>query len=343
MKSEEEFKEKNTKNSIKKSTKLLSEKLRPKSIDKMILYPRIKQYFEDDSIPQNMIFYGSSGLGKTTLAKIIANKYNYLYINMSKDNSINILRTKIENFSKLNTNTVFDEREHIDDSIKVILLDEIDGATPDFFNALRATIEEYSSYIRFIGTCNDINKIPSAIESRMLFIPFDPQNSSEVNFLHKNVKNKINSLFKKLNINIENDTLDYFLNRNLPDIRKIYEDIQSWIISDIDNITEDIIKTSYTFKDLYSHLLDNKYDTFSTYKIVMGEYQHKTDDVLQSLGNDFINYLVENNIQNHEKYIADIVIIATEHQYMRSFVIDKSLNLIACLLKIKDKILSSKN
>ena len=59
------------------------------------------------------------------------------------------------------------------DQVKIVFLDEMDGASDQFYKALRATIEKYAHLARFVGTCNYVNKLPDPILSRFESISFD--------------------------------------------------------------------------------------------------------------------------------------------------------------------------
>ena len=63
---------------------LWTEKYRPQNIDDLILDEDNKKYFlELREIPNNFLFFGTRGIGKTTLAKILAKKFSpnsYIYI-----------------------------------------------------------------------------------------------------------------------------------------------------------------------------------------------------------------------------------------------------------------------
>ena len=82
---------------------LLWEKWRPKSIEDIVLLPRIRKNFEN-GINGNYIFYGHYGTGKTSLARILIGKYTkdkpFLELNSSLFTSIDVLRTQIEDFCK---------------------------------------------------------------------------------------------------------------------------------------------------------------------------------------------------------------------------------------------------
>jgi hypothetical protein len=55
----------------------------------------------------------------------------------------------------------------------------MDGASDQFYKALRATIEKFAGTARFIGTCNYINKVPEPVQSRFTCISFDFLNKEE--------------------------------------------------------------------------------------------------------------------------------------------------------------------
>ena len=100
---------------------LLVEKYRPKTLDDIVLNKEEKDYFaslkEREEIP-NLLFAGSPGTGKTSLAKIIVNDIldcQYLYINASDENGIDTIRSKVIGFSSTKS---------LDGRLKVVLFDE---------------------------------------------------------------------------------------------------------------------------------------------------------------------------------------------------------------------------
>ena len=147
---------------------LFTEKYRPKNLDSLILPERVMKKFMN-GVQQNMLFAGSPGTGKTSTAKALVNQYDlpYLYINASTDTSVDVIRTRITDFCS--TMSILDDR----DKFKVVILDEIDGVSDQFFKALRATMDQFNVNARFIATCNYINKVPDPIQSRFEMIDFD--------------------------------------------------------------------------------------------------------------------------------------------------------------------------
>ena len=184
---------------------LLSERWRPKTIESIILLPRIRKLFEE-GIQQNFIFYGNFGTGKTTLARILIGKYSknkpYLEINSSLYTSIDTLRSKIDEFcSKVYMGLdLIDELPR--DSIKYVFLDEFDRTSIQYQDALKAYIEEYSNRnVRFIFTTNHINKISLGIRSRLVEVDFDCHNPQEEKYLKSEIfKKYLYLLSQKINL-----------------------------------------------------------------------------------------------------------------------------------------------
>ena len=96
------------------------ESYRPKTLDDLVLTSEELNFFkslkEEKEIP-NLLFAGSPGTGKTSLAKIIVNdilKCQYLYINASDENGIDTIRSKVIGFSQTRSFTVLSRKNSSD-------------------------------------------------------------------------------------------------------------------------------------------------------------------------------------------------------------------------------------
>ena len=311
---------------------LLTEKLRPKKIEHMILPSRIRRMFEQKDLSQNILLAGSPGCGKTTLAKILAAGYPSMFINVSDESSVDTIRNKINSFCS--TISILEGKS----PIKVVILDEFDGASDQFYKALRGTIEKFAHNSRFIATCNWINKVPEAIQSRFEVINFDPVTSEEEEYLKDQWTERIKLILSRVGMEIDQPSLDEFTRMNFPDLRSSLNRIQSWMIEGIKVVDIGKVKSSgWSYEDLYL-MLFSKPDPVKNYQILVGQYSGKVDDVMGALGGEFIDWILKNKSEHSDKIPLMIVKVA-EHQAQRSLVIDPVVSLLSLFFQIQ-KIIS---
>lgn len=313
---------------MKALNQLYTEKYRPKNLEQLILPDRVMIKFKD-GIQQNMLFAGSPGTGKTSTAKALINQFDlpYLYINASTDTSVDVIRTRITDFCS--TMSVMDAR----DKFKVVILDEVDGVSDQFFKALRATMEQFASNSRFIATCNYVNKIPDPILSRFEVLNFDFDKAEETELTKKYIK-RVHDICKQEDMTIEKDALVEFVRRNFPDLRSTLNKLQGYKTQGTNNITiEDVKRFNSVYKDVFE-LIFNETDPVKNYKHLVSEYSNRVDDVLQTLGEEFIDYIRQER-PNHTKFIPQIIITVAEHQAQRMQVIDPVVTMLSCVYKIQ--------
>lgn len=155
-------------------TEIWTEKYRPTKFEELVgqeeIARRVESLTRSLNIP-HFLFAGPAGTGKSTLALIIVKelygkdwKENYLELNASDERGINVVREKVKNFARTKSlgNVPF----------KVIFLDEADALTPEAQQALRRTMENFSSTCRFILSCNYSSKIIDPIQSRCVIFRF---------------------------------------------------------------------------------------------------------------------------------------------------------------------------
>lgn len=191
---------------------LWTEKYRPSTIEDYVFNDsgqrqQCEAWIKSKAIP-HLLFSGSAGIGKTTLAKILINAldidpYDLMTINASRERGIDIIRENIKNFS---STMPFGD-------LKIILLDEADHLTPDAQASLRGAMEEYASTVRFILTCNYPNKIIPALHSRCQGFHFDKLDITEFTA-------RAATVLVTEGIEFDIDTLDTFVSSTYPDLRK---------------------------------------------------------------------------------------------------------------------------
>ena len=308
---------------------LLTEKYRPKNLDEVALPKRIKDFLEG-GIKTNLMFYGTQGSGKTSTAKLMVKQYgnSYIYINCSSETGIDTVRDKITNFCE--TQSLVGKN----DELKVVLLDEFDGMSTSSYQALRGCIEKYAVNTRFVATCNFVNKVPDPIKSRFTMISFDFE-GDELNDVKKQMFFRIKHICDNEGVGIDKDSVAFLVKHNYPDYRTIVNKLQTLILQSVKNITlQDVSTYQSEYNNVYDLVLGEQ-DPVNNYKVLVGEYGNKVDDVLNALGRDFIDYIVTNKPE-YTRYIPFITILVAKYQNQRFSVIDPVVTMLACVFELQD-------
>lgn len=307
---------------------LFSEKFRPKNLEQLIVPSRIKNEL-NKGLVQNLLLYGSAGTGKTSTLFILSQGHPFLYINASSERGIDTIREKISKFCS--TISLEDGKENL----KCVILDELDGATEEFYKALRAVMERYSQTARFIASCNYIQKIPEPVrKSRFHHISFDPINKVEEDFLLSEYEKRVGAILKAANITSTPKVLKKFVKNEFPDLRALMNKIQSLFLRGVKVLDETNFNVNFDFKDLFDLCLKGPEKPYENYKFIVNQYGSKIDDSLTALGSDFPEYL-KNVASDKIDKLPMVLIAVAEYQYQKPFVIDPLITLLACVFKIQ--------
>ena len=217
--------------------------------------------------------------------------------------------------------------------LKCVILDEIDGATEEFYKALRGVMERYSSTTRFIASCNHIQKVPAPVQSRFHLINYDSTNNEEEEFLIIEYKKRIKIILDAIKVTYTEDIIHKFVVNEFPDMRTLVQKIQSFYYRGIKELDPKNFNINFDFKDLFDLCL-SKSDPVNNYKFIINQYGNKVDESLAVLGRDFIEYIKENSSKDTDR-IPSIIIAVADYQYQKQFVIDPLITLLALVFKIQ--------
>jgi len=306
---------------------LFTEKFRPQDLGTLIAPPRIKDELQRGLV-QNLLLYGSAGTGKTSTLKIISKGYTTLYIDASSEGSIDVIRDRIGRFCS--TMSLMGEKE----SLKCVILDEMDGASESFFKALRGVMEKYHHIARFIASCNFIAKIPDPIQSRFNCISFDSINNEEEEQIIAEYRVRVKLILDKIGVVHTPEILDKFVRNDFPDMRSLMNKLNSYYLKGVKELNDKNFNINYDYVDLFNLCMQGTDKPHENYKFIVSEYSSKIDSALSALGQDFIEYLKTNHPHKLDK-LPGIVITVAEHQAQRTLVIDPLVTLLSCVMKIQ--------
>lgn len=307
--------------------KLFTELFRPKTLDGLILPSRIRAEL-DKGLTQNIILYSSTpGSGKTTTSRILADGYDTLRLNGSSENGIDVIRNQVVQFAS--TISLVEGQE----KVKVILLDEADGLSAAAWDALRETIEHYADSVRFICTCNKIDKIPTPIQSRFNCIPFYPINKTEENLLFNQYCEYVGKILDGIKIAYDSEVLAEFVRLSFPDMRSILNTLQKLYTQGAAELDRESLVKTFDCSDLFTQIVTGT-DPVENYKFIMANYSGSPDDALLAISKDFVEFIRTNHQQYNGK-IPYIIITIAEYLAQLPTAVDRVIVLLACCFKLQ--------
>lgn len=300
---------------------LWTEAFRPDTLEGYIgnehIIEKVKIFIENGDVP-HLLFYGSAGTGKTTLAKIIANAVDSqtMYINASDENSIEVVRDKISRFAS----SVGFKRW------KIIILDEFDFMTSNAQAALRNLMETYSKTTRFILTCNYVEKIIDPIQSRCQTFAITPPNK-------KDVAQRLVTVLNENGVTYDIQDIVAIINASYPDIRRAINAAQASVV----NGKLQLDKASAIQANYMTEILE----MLKTAKDKKATFTKIRQCIADSKVRDFTplyTFLYDNLDEFATGQIAPCILIIAEAQYKDASVVDKEIGIMAMFVNLLNQI-----
>ncbi|MEA3357771.1 MAG: DNA polymerase III subunit gamma/tau [Patescibacteria group bacterium] len=204
---------------------VLYRKYRSQDFDELVGQEHISSILKN-AVSQNQLshaylFHGSRGLGKTSVARILAKAVNCLQpkpdgnpcckcdvcVAIQQGKFLDLI--EIDAASNRGIDQIRELKEKIEFSptegkYKVYIIDEVHMLTTEAFNALLKTLEEPPKHAIFILATTEIHKVPATIMSRCQRFDFRLGTEKEIQGLLK-------SILKKEGVKIENKALDLII------------------------------------------------------------------------------------------------------------------------------------
>lgn len=296
---------------------LWAEKYRPSTIDNYIcddqLRNIVKDFISRKDIP-HLLFHGSAGTGKTTLAKILTSNIpcDVMYVNASDNTGVDFVRDKIKPFA---SSMGFHD-------LKVVILDEADYMSTNSQASLRNLMETYSKNTRFILTCNYVEKIIAPLISRSQVFKLEPPAMKDVAVYVKNILDSENIKYSMPDI--ASVTKDMY-----PDVRKIVNFLQQSSTSGILKL----VATQSANVDLKNKIIVSLKNSKNNPK-AFNEIRQIVNDSGVKMFEELYSELYDRAEEFASGKEINVIIEVSESIYQSAMVVDKEITFMACIAKL---------
>lgn len=303
---------------------LFWEKYRPNKIEDMILPDRIRNIVKD-GVNGNYLFHGASGMGKTTLARILMNDYpDGQHLVLNGKIGVDDLRQKVTSFCT--EMIAFSDPN----KLRVVYFEEFDNATWQLQSELKSFMEDHAQRVRFIATCNSIAKINPHIRSRFTEIDYSPT-AEESKYLKNEYAKRLSSISKSEEIGLSKDNIIEIVNNRFPDFRKIWQDVQVF------SVTGSVISSAtVTDEDekLFEVIISGKSSVY-IWEYLYVNWMDKVDIAFSKLGRDFFEYIKEKHPEKKNQLGNTLITVVKYTDSMLPNAIDPFVTLTALVYDLQ--------
>lgn len=199
-----------------------------------------------------------------------------LELNASNERGIDVVREKIKGFAQ--SKVTLPPNRH-----KIIILDEADSMTTGAQQALRRTMEIYSSTTRFALACNTSDKIIEPIQSRCAHVRFNKLNEQQI-------KKRVLQICAKENVKYTEDGIEAILFTAQGDLRQAINNLQSTHdgFGEVNN--ENVFKVCdephpNTVREMLKYCIANRFDDAYKKMKYLWNLGYSSQDIISNIFN----------------------------------------------------------
>lgn len=307
---------------------LWCEKYRPEKISDCVLPESIKSTFQEfanqGKIP-NLLIAGSAGVGKTTIAKALCKEVgcDYIVINGSDENGIDVLRGKIKNYAS---------SVSLSGGRKVIIIDEADYLNANSLQpALRNAIEEFSINCSFIFTCNYKNRIIEPLHSRCSVVDVKIAKEDKQKLMAQFFK-RVCFILEQENIEFNKEVVAQVVAKYYPDNRRVLNELQRYSMGGVIDAGLLAQVSDLNIAPLIKAMKEK--DFINVRKWVVDNLDNDSHAIYRKLYDNMNEILKPSSV-------PPLVLLIGKYQYQTAFVVDHEINLMAffteCMVDLEFK------